>query len=129
MKKTDLYSLISPLKEFTQKYIERFPLGDSVKVSEPIDIAWISNLINHSTSDSFWITQTLSELLGIPWINLDDFEPKGMPVGVLSENLLRQYPVLPLWQHDKRLYFGVANPFENLSAIIRFTLSDLLLWC
>jgi len=98
-------------KYFTEKKIFKLPHQDAI---DPSTTHGFICLLNHPETNHLWVTQIISNILAIPWLNLDDFEANQIPLHVTSEPLLRQYPILPLWKQQSRLYIGLSNPLPPL---------------
>lgn len=81
----------------------------------------VAYLLDYFENHSLWITSTLSEILAIPFVDLDSLDTTQIPLDIITESLLRQYPLLPLWRRNQSLYIGMANPCEPLAIeAIRF---------
>lgn len=77
---------------------------------------FISYLVSNNILDSLSIANVASKEYGIPLFDLDAMSPDMMPIKAVSEKLIRQHHVLPLFKRGNRLYLGVADP-TNLQAL------------
>lgn len=77
---------------------------------------FISHLVSNNILDSLSIACVASKEYGIPLFDLDAMSPDMMPIKAVSEKLIRQHHVLPLFKRGNRLYLGVADP-TNLQAL------------
>ena len=56
------------------------------------------------------LTLAFSKEFGLPWMNLDWFDIKHAPTGIISEALIQKHKVLPLSQKGKKLSIAVSDP-------------------
>lgn len=77
---------------------------------------FISHLVSNNILDSLSIACVASKEYGIPLFDLDAISLDMMPIKAVSEKLIRQHHVLPLFKRGNRLYLGVADP-TNLQAL------------
>ncbi|MDR0780831.1 MAG: type IV-A pilus assembly ATPase PilB [Pseudomonadales bacterium] len=56
------------------------------------------------------IAVAASQAFGLPLFDLEVFDAKGVPQGLIDARLLQQHQVLPLAQHGARLCLGVTDP-------------------
>ncbi len=69
-----------------------------------------------STED---IQQSLAKKLGIPFIDLDEFQIGPEAIGLLPFNIAEQHTVIPVHYHDKKLVIAIENPmnWEAIDAV------------
>lgn len=77
------------------------------------DLSLPAYLLAQEQIDSDWLAIALSEILGLPRMDLDTLDPSQIPLNVINEKLLRQYPILPLWIRDEQLWVGLADPTQH----------------
>jgi type IV pilus assembly protein PilB len=77
---------------------------------------FVSYLVGNKILDSLSIACVASKEYGIPLFDLDAISPDMMPTRAVSEKLIRQHHVLPLFKRGNRLYLGLADP-TNLQAL------------
>ncbi|MGX2039912.1 type IV-A pilus assembly ATPase PilB [Methylocaldum sp. MU1018] len=77
---------------------------------------FVSYLVNNNILESQPIACVASKEYGIPLFDLDAISLNMMPIKAVSEKLIRQHHVLPLFKRGTRLYLGVADP-TNLQAL------------
>lgn len=58
------------------------------------------------------IQRCLSKKLGIPFVDLNEFELDENAVHMVPEALVRKHKVLPLYQYEKRLVVALENPMD-----------------
>jgi type IV pilus assembly protein PilB len=117
---------VNPLEAFAQEYAKQLLLSPEGQQPIPSDhelstLQGFTALLAQPHVNHRWIAHTLSNILAIPWLDLDDFEPDKIPLEIISESLLRQHPLLPLWERHHQLYIGLAHPFHpEIIEAIRF---------
>lgn len=62
------------------------------------------------------ILSKLAELLGLPYVNLNEYEINVSAVALVPDNLARKYIAIPIDFDDERLVVAMADP-ENMMAI------------
>jgi type IV pilus assembly protein PilB len=77
---------------------------------------FVSYLVNNQILDGLSIACVASKEYGIPLFDLDVMSLDMMPIKAVSEKLIRQHHVLPLFKRGNRLFLGVADP-TNLQAL------------
>jgi type IV pilus assembly protein PilB len=77
---------------------------------------FVSFLVSNKILDSQSIAWVASKEYGIPLFDLDAISLEMMPIKAVSEKLIRQHHVLPLFKRGNRLYLGVSDP-TNLQAL------------
>ncbi len=79
-------------------------------------VHFISYLVSNQILDSLPIACVASKEYGIPLLDLNAISLDMVPIKAVSEKLIRQHHVLPLFKRGTRLYLGVADP-TNLQAL------------
>ncbi len=88
---------------------------DAVKKKQPFATFLVTNKI----LDSLVIAETVSREFGLPLLDLNSFIPDIAPVKLVSERLIRQHRILPLYKRGHRLFVGLSDPtnFQGLDEI------------
>ncbi|MGJ0430251.1 type IV-A pilus assembly ATPase PilB [Methylobacter sp.] len=73
-------------------------------------IPLISYLVANNFVDSRAAATKASTEFGIPFFDLDAIDCRNLPVKVISEKLIRQHHVLPLFTRGKTLFVAVSDP-------------------
>jgi type IV pilus assembly protein PilB len=73
-------------------------------------IPLVSYLVANNLVDSKSIAIKASIEFGIPFFDLDAIDCHSLPVKVISEKLIRQHHVLPLFIRGKTLFIAVSDP-------------------
>ncbi|KAF3977833.1 MAG: type IV-A pilus assembly ATPase PilB [Methylococcales symbiont of Iophon sp. n. MRB-2018] len=79
----------------------------------------VSHLVLNNIADSKKIASLASLAFAVPFFDLDSIEVKNLPVDLVSEKLIRQHHVLPLFKRGNRLFIAVSDPtnFQALDEI------------
>src|SRR5689334_8480145 len=79
-------------------------------------ISIVSQIVDDKLAPAGKIAHSASNAFGVPMLDLGavDLEPETLKL--VSEKLMRQHRVLPLFKRGKRLYVGIADP-TNLPAL------------
>jgi type IV pilus assembly protein PilB len=62
------------------------------------------------------LAHTLARTLAVPLLDLDAFDPRALPRGVLDARLARQHQVVVLGRRGNRLFIGGADPTDQAAA-------------
>ncbi len=76
----------------------------------------ISYLVGHQLVDAKAIANLAATEFGIPFFDLSAFDKSLLPSKLVSENLIRQHHVLPLFKRGNRLFVALSDP-TNVKAI------------
>ncbi|WP_020158110.1 MULTISPECIES: type IV-A pilus assembly ATPase PilB [Methylobacter] len=79
-------------------------------------IPLITYLVSNNLIDSKAVATKASLEFGIPFFDLDAIDCRSLPVKVISEKLIRQHHVLPLFTRGKTLFIAVSDP-TNFQAL------------
>ncbi|WAK02832.1 type IV-A pilus assembly ATPase PilB [Methylobacter sp. YRD-M1] len=88
-------------------------------------IPLISYLVANNLVDSRAVATRASTEFGIPFFDLDAIDCRSLPVKVISEKLIRQHHVLPLFMRGKTLFIAVSDP-TNFQALDEIKFHSLL---
>ncbi|MGH8482182.1 MAG: type IV-A pilus assembly ATPase PilB [Nevskiaceae bacterium] len=76
----------------------------------------VSQIIDDKLAAPAKVAHSASNAFGVPMLDLGAIELEADTVRLVSEKLMRQHRVLPLFKRGKRLYVGIADP-TNLPAL------------
>ncbi|WP_157263500.1 type IV-A pilus assembly ATPase PilB [Azohydromonas aeria] len=62
------------------------------------------------------LAHTLARALAVPLLDLDAFDPRALPRGLLDAPLARRHQVVVLGRRSGRLFIGGADPTDQLAA-------------
>jgi type IV pilus assembly protein PilB len=79
-------------------------------------ISIVSQIVDDKLAPAAKIAHSASNAFGVPMLDLGAVELEADTVKLVTEKLMRQHRVLPLFKRGKRLYVGIADP-TNLPAL------------
>src|SRR5687767_12344254 len=79
-------------------------------------VSIVSQLVDDKIASPARIAHSASNAFGAPMLDLGAIEVEADTVKLVSEKLMRQHRVLPLFKRGKRLYVGIGDP-TNLPAL------------
>ena len=85
---------------------------EAQKNKEPL----ISYLVNNKGIDAKVIAQHISTKFGVPFFDLSAIDKTVLPYNLVSERLIRQHHVLPLFHRGNSLFIGLSDP-TNIQAL------------
>jgi type IV pilus assembly protein PilB len=77
---------------------------------------FVTYLVGNKIVDSFVIATTVSQEFGVPLFDLSVMDTDSLPVKLVSEKLIRQHHVLPLFKRGNKLFVAMADP-TNFQAL------------
>ena len=82
-------------------------------------IPLLSYLVNNDLIDSKKVATFASFEFDLPFLDLDAIDLKKIPIGTISERLIRQHHVLPLFKRGNKLFVALSDPtnFQALDEI------------
>jgi type IV pilus assembly protein PilB len=79
-------------------------------------ISIVSQIVDDKLAPAAKIAHSASNAFGVPMLDLGAVDLEPDTVKLVTEKLMRQHRVLPLFKRGKRLYVGIADP-TNLPAL------------
>ncbi|WP_122662864.1 type IV-A pilus assembly ATPase PilB [Pseudomonas viridiflava] len=79
-------------------------------------VSLISYLVQNRLVKALVLAEMSSDHFGLPFLDLNSLNKEEQPKGLVSEKLIRQHHVLPLWKRANKLYVGISDP-ANQQAI------------
>ncbi|WP_434609505.1 type IV-A pilus assembly ATPase PilB [Pseudomonas sp. D2-30] len=73
----------------------------------------VSYLVQNKLIQSRQVAEIASEHFGIALLDLNSLDKDNQPAGLVSEKLVRQHHVLPLWRRGNKLYVGISDPTNH----------------
>jgi type IV pilus assembly protein PilB len=73
-------------------------------------ISVVKYLANNSILKSSVLAQSVAVTFGMPLLDLNAFDIEQLPEKQISEKLIRQYNVLPLYKRNHCLYLAMVDP-------------------
>ena len=75
-------------------------------------ISIVTQIVDDKLASSAKIAHSASSAFGVPMLDLNAVELDPDTVKLVSEKLMRQHRVLPLFKRGKRLYVGIGDPTD-----------------
>ena len=73
----------------------------------------VTYLVQNKLVKSRDLAELASEQFGVAFIDLSAIDKEGQPKDLISEKLIRQHRVLPLWRRGNKLFIGVSDPSNH----------------
>ncbi|MCU0735673.1 MAG: type IV-A pilus assembly ATPase PilB [Methylotetracoccus sp.] len=98
----------------TESAAQRY-YDEAIKKKLPL----VTLLVSSQILDSRVIAETVSAEFGLPLLDLNAYIPDLAPVKLVSERLIRQHRILPLFKRGSRLFVALSDPtnFQGLDEI------------
>ncbi|MBT4146387.1 MAG: type IV-A pilus assembly ATPase PilB [Gammaproteobacteria bacterium] len=80
------------------------------------NISLISYLVNNLHLDSQVVARHIATEFGVPFFDLSAIDKSILPYNLVSEKLIRQHHILPLFQRGNRLFIALSDP-TNIQAM------------
>ncbi|CAI3789795.1 hypothetical protein AHFPHNDE_03500 [Pseudomonas sp. MM227] len=78
-------------------------------------IGFVHYLVQNKLAKGREIAEIASDQFGVSLIDVTAFDPEHQPKGLVSEKLIRQHHVLPLWRRGNKLFIGISDPTNHQS--------------
>ncbi len=79
-------------------------------------IPLVTMLVEQGLANTAQVAIATSEEFGVPLLDANALDPAQLPVRLVSEELIAQHKVMPLFKRGNRLFVGVSDP-TNLRAL------------
>jgi len=76
-------------------------------------VSLVSYLVQNKLVKSQVLAEIASEQFGVPFLDLSSLDKDSLPKGLVSEKLIRQHNVLPLWRRGNKLFVGISDPTNH----------------
>ncbi|MBN3967159.1 type IV-A pilus assembly ATPase PilB [Pseudomonas gregormendelii] len=73
----------------------------------------VTHLVQNKLVKSRQVAEIASEHFGMALFDLNALDKEVLPKGLVSEKLVRQHHVLPLWRRGNKLFIGVSDPSNH----------------
>ena len=80
------------------------------------NISLISYLVNNLHLDSQVVARHIATEFGVPFFDLSAIDKSILPYNLVSEKLIRQHHIFPLFQRGNRLFIALSDP-TNIQAM------------
>lgn len=76
-------------------------------------LSLVTYLVQNKLVKSRPLTELAAEQFGVAFCDLSSLDKDGFPKELVSEKLVRQHRVLPLWRRGNKLFVGVSDPTNH----------------
>ena len=76
-------------------------------------IPLVSYLVQNKLATSKAVAEVAAEQFGVPFCDLNAIEKESQPRDLISEKLVRQHRVIPLFRRGNKLFVGVSDPTNH----------------
>ncbi|MPQ71292.1 MULTISPECIES: type IV-A pilus assembly ATPase PilB [unclassified Pseudomonas] len=76
-------------------------------------VSLVSYLVQNKLIKSRQVAEIASEHFGVALLDLGCLDKESQPKGLVSEKLIRQHHVLPLWRRGNKLFVGISDPSNH----------------
>ncbi|WBH54235.1 type IV-A pilus assembly ATPase PilB [Pseudomonas aeruginosa] len=73
----------------------------------------VSHLVQAKLVQSRALVEVAAEQFGIAYCDLNSLDRESIPKDAISERLVRQHRVLPLWKRGNKLFIGLSDPTNH----------------
>lgn len=81
--------------------------------SQTKKLPFITYLVQNKVLSPCVIAEAAANDFGIPLLDLNAYDPELIPKDLVSEKLIRQHRILPIFTRGNRLYLAVADPTDQ----------------
>lgn len=76
-------------------------------------LSLVTYLVQNKLVKSRALAELASEQFGVAFVDLNAIDKDNQPRDLVSEKLVRQHRVLPLWRRGNKLFLGVSDPTNH----------------
>lgn len=76
-------------------------------------LSLVTYLVQNKLVKSRALAELAAEQFGVSFVDLHSIDKEGQPKDLVSEKLVRQHRVLPLWRRGNKLFIGVSDPTNH----------------
>ncbi|WP_337056569.1 type IV-A pilus assembly ATPase PilB [Pseudomonas sp. USHLN015] len=76
-------------------------------------LSLVTYVVQNKLVKSRAIAELSAEQFGVAFFDLSAIDKEGQPKDLVSEKLLRQHRVIPLWRRGNKLFVGVSDPTNH----------------
>jgi type IV pilus assembly protein PilB len=78
-------------------------------------LSLVTYLVQNKLVKSRALAELASEQFGVPFVDLNTVDKDSQPKDLVTEKLVRQHRVLPLWRRGNKLFLAVSDPTNHQS--------------
>lgn len=76
-------------------------------------LSLVTYLVQNKLVKSRALAELAAEQFGVAFFDLGAIDKEGQPKELISEKLIRQHRVIPLWRRGNKLFVGVSDPTNH----------------
>lgn len=76
-------------------------------------LSLVTYLVQNKLVKSRALAELSAEQFGVAFFDLSAIDKEGQPKELISEKLIRQHRVIPLWRRGNKLFVGVSDPTNH----------------
>jgi type IV pilus assembly protein PilB len=76
-------------------------------------LSLVTYLVQNKLVKSRALAELASEQFGVPFADLHSIDKESQPKDLITEKLVRQHRVLPLWRRGNKLFLAVSDPTNH----------------
>ncbi|MBJ7548923.1 type IV-A pilus assembly ATPase PilB, partial [Pseudomonas sp. OA3] len=76
-------------------------------------LSLVTYLVQNKLVKSRAVAELAAEQFGVAFFDLNAIDKEGQPKDLVSEKLVRQHRVLPLWRRGNKLFVGLSDPSNH----------------
>lgn len=99
----------------SQNLIEHERAATAQKQATANNTSFLDYVIKNHILSAKDIALTCSKYFGVPFLDLDEFDPNYFAVSQIKEDLISRYQILPLFKRGDHLYIAVADPSKQVT--------------
>lgn len=89
--------------------------SEILQVCQAKKIPFVQYVVDNKILSPLQIAMFAAQNFGTPFLDLNEFEIELSPTNLVSEQLIRQHNVLPLFKRGNHLFVGLNDPTKQLS--------------
>lgn len=93
-----------------EQFLEKSEALKFYQYAEAEKMSLVHYLVKNNILSARQIAQTAADKFGLPFIDLEHIKIESIPLSLVSEQLIRQHQILPLYCRDSTLYLATDDP-------------------
>lgn len=76
-------------------------------------LSLVTHLVQSKLVSGLALAELSAEQFGIAYCDLNSLDKESFPRDAISEKLVRQHRVIPLWRRGNKLFVGISDPANH----------------
>lgn len=76
-------------------------------------LSLVTHLVQNKLVSGLALAELSAEQFGIAYCDLNSLDKESFPRDAISEKLVRQHRVIPLWRRGNKLFVGISDPANH----------------